>query len=79
MHRLRSVRLRRRGRCSSSNPIALVVVDINIKLQRVGFGSVQRLVVVLQVHLHVCCGCVGGGGCEDSCKASDLVFVLGFV
>ena len=33
---------------------------------------------MLQVHLHVCRGRVGGGGCEDACKASDLVFIILF-
>ena len=51
---------------------------LQVKLHRVGFGSVQRLVVVLQVHLQVCRGRVSGGGCEDSYKASDLVFVIMF-
>ena len=49
-----------------------------VKLYRVGFGPVQCLVVMLQVHLHVCRGRVGGGGCEDACKASDLVFIVMF-
>ena len=38
----------------------------------------NAFVVMLQVHLHVCRGRVGGGGCEDACKASDLVFIVMF-
>jgi hypothetical protein len=41
-----------------------------VKLYRVGFGPVQCLVVMLQVHLHVCRGRVGGSGCEDACIMS---------
>jgi hypothetical protein len=50
---------------------------LKVELHRVGFWSVQRLVVVLQIRPHVFRSRVCGGGCKDSCN-SVFFFVVGF-